>query len=35
MPEESQLTSATELAVTLAWVAGAVTAAYFLGMGLS
>ncbi|MGV0836780.1 mechanosensitive ion channel family protein [Mycolicibacterium thermoresistibile] len=35
MSEESQLASATDLAVTLAWVAGAVTAAYFLGMGVS
>lgn len=35
MPEESHLASATDFAVTLAWVAGAVTAAYFLGMGLS
>lgn len=32
MPEELELESATSLAVTLAWVAGAITIAYLLGL---
>ena len=32
MPDENELESATNLAVTLAWVAGAVVAAYLLGV---
>lgn len=32
MPEELELESATSLAVTLAWVAGAITVAYLLGL---
>jgi small-conductance mechanosensitive channel len=35
MPEETELQSATTLAVTLSWVAGAVVAAYLLGILLS
>ncbi|BBZ01294.1 mechanosensitive ion channel protein MscS [Mycolicibacterium chitae] len=35
MPEEFELESATNFAVMLAWVAGAVVAAYFVGVGLS
>ncbi len=35
MPEEFELASATDFAVMLAWVAGAVVAAYFLGVALS
>ncbi|CAJ1509956.1 mechanosensitive ion channel family protein [[Mycobacterium] burgundiense] len=35
MPEESTIESATDLAFTLAWVAGAVVATYFLGVALS
>jgi len=35
MPDEYELESATNLAVTLAWVAGAVVAAYLLGVVIS
>ena len=35
MPDENELESATNLAVTLAWVAGAVVVAYLLGVVLS
>lgn len=35
MPEEFELVSATNLAVTLTWVTGAVTIAYFLGVAVS
>lgn len=35
MPEEFELDSATNIAVTLTWVAGAVTIAYFIGVALS
>ena len=35
MPDENELQSATNLAVTLAWVAGAVVAAYLLGVVLT
>ena len=35
MPDETELQSATNLAVTLAWVAGAVVAAYLLGVVIS
>lgn len=35
MPEEFELQSATNLAVTLTWVAGAVTTAYFIGIAVS
>lgn len=35
MPEEFQLDSATNLAVIVSWVAGAVTVAYFLGIAVS
>lgn len=35
MPDEIELQSATNLAVTLAWVAGAVVAAYLLGVVIS
>src|SRR4051812_25764330 len=35
MPDETELQSATNLAVTLAWVAGAVVAAYLLGVVVS
>ncbi len=35
MPDENELESATNLAVTLAWVAGAVVAAYLLGVVMS
>lgn len=35
MPDEAELESATNLAVTLSWGAGAVTAAYLLGIVLS
>lgn len=35
MPDEKELQSATNLAVTLAWVAGAVVAAYLLGVVIS
>ena len=35
MPDENELESATNLAVTLAWVAGAVVAAYLLGVVLT
>ena len=35
MPDEIELQSATNLAVTLAWVAGAVVAAYLLGVVVS
>lgn len=35
MPEEFELESATNLAFTLAWVAGAVLGTYFLGVALS
>ncbi len=35
MPDEYELESATNLAVTLAWVAGAVVAAYLLGVVVS
>ena len=35
MPEETELQSATDLAVTLGWVAGAVIAAYLLGIVLT
>ena len=35
MPDETELQSATNLAVTLAWVAGAVIAAFLLGMILT
>jgi small-conductance mechanosensitive channel len=35
MPEETEFQSATTLAVTLSWVAGAVVAAYLLGILLS
>lgn len=35
MPEQFQFDSATNLAVTLTWVTGAVTSAYFLGIVLS
>jgi small-conductance mechanosensitive channel len=35
MPDETELASATNLAVTLAWVAGAVVAAYLLGLILT
>jgi small-conductance mechanosensitive channel len=35
MPDENELVSATNLAVTLAWVAGAVVAAYLLGVVLT
>lgn len=35
MPEETELQSATNLAVTLSWVAGAVVAAYLLGIVLT
>ena len=35
MPDETELESATNLAVTLAWVAGAVVAAYLLGVVLT
>jgi small-conductance mechanosensitive channel len=35
MPDEKELQSATNLAVTLAWVAGAVVAAFLLGMAIS
>ncbi len=35
MPEQFQFDSATNLAVTLTWVTGAVTSAYFLGIALS
>ncbi|OBK77836.1 mechanosensitive ion channel family protein [Mycobacterium sp. 1274761.0] len=35
MPDENELQSATNLAVTLAWVAGAVVAAYLLGVAVS
>lgn len=35
MPEEFELESATNLAVTLAWVAGAVVGAYFFGVALA
>jgi small-conductance mechanosensitive channel len=35
MPDETELASATNLAVTLAWVSGAVVAAYLLGLILT
>ncbi|TFV56043.1 mechanosensitive ion channel [Mycobacterium sp. PS03-16] len=35
MPDENELESATDLAVTLSWVAGAVVAAYVLGVALT
>ena len=35
MPDENELESATNLAVTLAWVTGAVVAAYLLGVVLT
>src|SRR3954469_17351132 len=35
MPDENELESATNLAVTLAWVAGAIVAAYLLGVVLT
>lgn len=35
MPDEAELESATNLAVTLSWVAGAVVAAYLLGIVLT
>src|SRR5262245_32371757 len=35
MPDEKELESATNLAVTLAWAAGAVAAAYLLGVILT
>jgi small-conductance mechanosensitive channel len=35
MPDENELESATNLAFTLAWVAGAVVAAYVLGVALT
>src|SRR5687767_7678847 len=35
MPDENELASATNLAVTLAWVAGAVVLAYLLGVVLT
>ena len=35
MPDENELESATNLAVTLAWVAGAVVAAWLLGVVLT
>ncbi len=35
MPDENELQSATNLAVTLAWVAGAVVAAYLVGVVLT
>ncbi|MDA4105044.1 small mechanosensitive ion channel protein MscS [Mycolicibacterium monacense DSM 44395] len=35
MPEETELQSATDLAVTLSWVAGAVVAAYLVGIVLT
>ncbi|MFY9921864.1 MAG: mechanosensitive ion channel family protein, partial [Mycobacterium sp.] len=35
MPDENELETATNLAVTLAWVAGAVVAAYLLGVILT
>lgn len=35
MPDENELESATDLAVTLSWVAGAVVAAYLLGIALT
>jgi hypothetical protein len=35
MPDEAELESATNLAVTLAWVAGAVVVAYLLGVVLT
>ncbi len=35
MPDENELQSATNLAVTMAWVAGAVAAAYLLGVILT
>src|ERR1700754_1663798 len=35
MPDENELESATNLAVTMAWVAGAVAAAYLLGVILT
>src|SRR4029079_9545939 len=35
MPDENELESATNLAVTLAWVAGAVVVAYLLGVVLT
>jgi small-conductance mechanosensitive channel len=35
MPDDIELQSATNLAVTLAWVAGAVAAAYLLGVAVS
>lgn len=35
MPDETELQSATNLAVTLAWVAGAVVVAYLLGVVIS
>jgi small-conductance mechanosensitive channel len=35
MPDENELESATKLAVTLAWVTGAVVAAYLLGVVLT
>src|SRR5262245_62007308 len=35
MPDEKELESATDLAVTLAWAAGAVAAAYLLGVILT
>ena len=35
MPDENELESATNLAVTLAWVAAAIVAAYLLGVVLT
>ncbi|MBJ7383048.1 MAG: mechanosensitive ion channel family protein, partial [Mycolicibacterium sp.] len=35
MPDENELASATNLAVTLAWVAGAVVLAYLAGVVLT
>jgi hypothetical protein len=35
MPDETQLQSATNLAVTIAWGTGAVVAAYLLGVVLT
>ena len=35
MPDETELETATNLALTLAWAAGAMTAAYLLGVVLT